>query len=110
MLKSLRRAACEFFFFDFFVFFSLQQSRPQKGRSTAFFPGDIVLQRGVDDFFLALTFACDVLAVMCASDESKCSEFFFKDASLVMLRDASMGPIFGHFQGSTRASLSSAVF
>ena len=61
-------------FFDFFVFFSLQLSRPQKARSIAFFPGDIVLQRGVDDFFLAPTFAREGLAVMCVSDEPKCSD------------------------------------
>ena len=40
----------------------------------AFFLGDIVLQRGVDDFFLAPTFACEGLAVMCAGDELKCSD------------------------------------
>ena len=39
-----------------------------------FFPGDIVLQRGVDDFFLAPTFACEGLEVMCVSDELKCSD------------------------------------
>ena len=60
------------FFFRFFSRYSHHVRRrdvPQR-----FFPGDIVLQRGVDDFLLAPTFACEGLEVVCASDESKCSD------------------------------------
>ena len=73
-----------FSFFSRYSHHVRRRDAPQR-----FCPGDIVLQRGVDDFFLAPTFACEGLEVMCASDELKCS---------VMLLDASMGPIFGHFQ------------
>ena len=75
-LKILRRAASEFlFFWDFFALFS-RYSHHVRGRDAPwrFFPGDIVLQGGVDDFFFAPTFACEGLAVVCASDESKSSE------------------------------------
>ena len=56
------------------LFFRYSYHVRRRGVPSRFCPGHIVLQRGVDDFFLAPTFACEGLEVMCASDELKCSD------------------------------------
>ena len=60
------------FFFSFFSRCNHHVRR--RGVPSRFCPGHIVLQRGEDEFFLAPTFACEGLEVMCASDELKCSD------------------------------------